>query len=259
MSSLQDKNIVITGGCGLLGRYFAESCANNGACVTIADLNSAVGESITEEIIQSSGNEQVYFERCDITDTYNIQKLVVAYKTTHQRVDALVNNAYPRNEHYGRSFEDVTYDDFCENVSMHLGGYFNITREIAKVMMNQNSGNIINVASIYGVSAPRFEIYDDTTMTMPVEYAAIKGGVIMLTKYLASYLGRYNIRVNAISPGGIENNQPASFIKKYTDHVLLGGRMAQPEDIVGVLSFLLSDQSKYITGQNIVVDGGWTL
>jgi len=169
-----------------------------------------------------------------------------------------VNNAYPRNENYGRKFEDVTYEDFCQNVNMHLGGYFLITKEISKVMMKQNCGNIVNMASIYGFSAPNFEIYEGTDMTMPVEYAAIKGGIINLTKYLASYLGRYNIRVNAISPGGVFNNQPESFVKKYSEKVVLGKRMANTDDLIGVLLFLLSDASKYMTGQNIVVDGGFT-
>jgi NAD(P)-dependent dehydrogenase (short-subunit alcohol dehydrogenase family) len=139
-----------------------------------------------------------------------------------------------------------------------MGGYFNITKWVAQEMIAQNSGNIINMASIYGFAAPRFEVYDGTSMTMPVEYAAIKGGIINLTKYLASYLGKYNIRVNAISPGGIEDCQPSSFIQKYSSNVFYGGRMARSDDITGVLLFLLSDQSKYITGQNIIVDGGWT-
>ena len=134
-----------------------------------------------------------------------------------------------------------------------------MTKEISKVMRKQNYGNIVNIASIYGFSAPKFEIYERTDMTIPVEYAAIKGAIINLTKYLASYLGRYNIRVNAISPGGVFNNQPENFVKKYSDKVILGKRMANTDDVVGVLLFLLSDASKYITGQNIVVDGGFTL
>ena len=96
-------------------------------------------------------------------------------------------------------------------------------------------------------------------MTMPAEYAAIKGALLTLTKYLASYLGEYGIRVNAISPGGIFNNQDPAFVKAYSSHVLLGKRMASPEDVVGALLFLLSDASRYVTGQNIVVDGGWSI
>ena len=126
-------------------------------------------------------------------------------------------------------------------------------------MIKQNYGNIISMASIYGFSAPKFEIYEGTDMTMPVEYAAIKGAIINLTKYLASYLGKYNIRANAVSPGGVFNNQPEKFIKAYSKNVVLGRRMANQDDIVGALLFLLSDASKHITGQNIIVDGGWTI
>ena len=199
------------------------------------------------------------FQQCDITNMNDILDLIDRTLNKSAKIDALVNNAYPRNKNYGRKFEDVTYEDFCENVDMHLGGYFLITKEISKVMINQNYGNIINMASIYGFSAPKFDIYEGTDMTLPVEYAAIKGGLLNLTKYLASYLGRYNIRVNAISPGGVFDDQPESFVEKYSEKVVLGKRMANQNDIVGVLLFLLSNASEYITGQNIIVDGGWTI
>ena len=141
-----------------------------------------------------------------------------------------------------------------------MGGYFVFAKEAAKVMIKQQSGNIINVGSTYGFAAPRLDLYQDAEMIgMTVEYSAIKGGVINMTVFLASYLGRYNIRVNTISPGGIYNKQPDSFIAQYCKRVVLGNRMADPEDISGALLFLLSDESKYMTGQNIVVDGGWTL
>jgi len=126
-------------------------------------------------------------------------------------------------------------------------------------MKEQKYGNIINIGSIYGFTAPKFEIYDETEMTTSVEYAAIKGAIINLTKYLASYLGKYNIRVNCISPGGVFDNQPKSFVKKYSQKVLLGERMANVDDLTGSLLFLLSDGLKYITGQNIIVDGGWSV
>jgi NAD(P)-dependent dehydrogenase (short-subunit alcohol dehydrogenase family) len=175
------------------------------------------------------------------------------------KIDGLVNNAYPKNKNYGRKFEDVTYEDFCENINLYVGGYFLITQQVSKVMIKQNYGNIINIGSIYGFTAPRFEIYEGTEMTTPVEYAAIKGAIINLTKYLASYLGKYNIRVNCISPGGVYDHQPETFVKKYSQKVLLEKRMANVDDLTGALLFLLSDSSKYITGQNIVVDGGWSL
>lgn len=259
MFNLKNKTVIITGGAGLLGSAFSRECARCNANVVIVDIDEEKANELKEEIKKEIGNSNIVFQRCDITNTNDILNLIDTTSNTFGKIDALVNNAYPRNKDYGRKFEDVTYEDFCENVNIHLGGYFLITKEISEVMMRQNYGNIINIASMYGFAAPRFEIYEGTDMTMPVEYAAIKGAIINLTKYLASYLGKYNIRVNAISPGGVFNNQPESFVKKYTEKVVLGKRMANIDDIVGVLIFLLSDASKYITGQNIVVDGGWSL
>ena len=256
---LKNKTVIITGGAGLIGCAFSNACAEYGANVVIVDIDEEKADKLKEQIKKETGNNNVFSQKCDITNTNDIHNLIDATLHKFGKIDALVNNAYPRNENYGRKFEDVSYEDFCENVNMHLGGYFLITKEISKVMIKQNYGNIINMASIYGFSAPEFEIYEGTDMTMPVEYAAIKGGIINLTKYLASYLGRYNIRVNAISPGGLFADQPNSFIKKYSEKVVLGKRMATTGDIVGTLIFLLSDTSKYIAGQNIVVDGGWSL
>jgi NAD(P)-dependent dehydrogenase (short-subunit alcohol dehydrogenase family) len=257
--SLKDKTIIITGGAGLLGSTFSKVCAEYGANVVIVDIDEEKANELVEQIKKETGNNNIIFQKCNVTNIKDIQNLINITLNKFKKIDALVNNAYPRNKNYGRKFEDVTYEDFCENMNMHLGGYFLITKEISKVMMKQNYGNIINMASIYGFSAPRFEIYEGTNMTMPVEYAAIKGGILNLTKYLASYLGRYNIRVNAISPGGVFNDQPESFVKKYSEKVVLGKRMANTDDLIGVLLFLLSDASKYITGQNLVVDGGFTL
>jgi len=259
MFNLKDNTIIITGGAGLLGSAFSKACTEHGANVVIVDIDEKRGNELVEQIKKKQKNSNIMFQRCNITNINEIHNLVETTLNKFGDIDALVNNAYPRNKNYGRKFEDVTYEDFCENVNMHLGGYFLITKEVSKIMIKQNYGNIINMASIYGFSAPEFEIYEGTDMTMPVEYAAIKGAIINLTKYLASYLGRYNIRVNAISPGGVFTNQPESFVKKYSEKVVLEKRMANTDDIVGVLIFLLSDASKYITGQNIVVDGGWSL
>jgi NAD(P)-dependent dehydrogenase (short-subunit alcohol dehydrogenase family) len=259
MFNLKKKIVIITGGAGLLGSAFSRECARCNVNVVVVDIDEKRGNELVEQVKKETKNSNIMFQYCDITNTNDIQNLIDTTLSKFGKIDALVNNAYPRNKNYGRKFEDVSFEDFCENVNMHLGGYFLITKEFSKVMMKQNYGNIINMASIYGFSAPKFEIYDGTDMTMPVEYAAIKGAIINLTKYLATYLGKYNIRVNAISPGGVFNNHPESFVKKYSEKVVLGKRMANTDDVVGVLIFLLSDASKYITGQNIVVDGGWCL
>jgi len=258
MFDLKSKTIIITGGAGLIGSAFSKACLERGANVVIVDIDEK-GDNLVKELKKEIGNESIIFQRCDITNLTDISHLIDITLNKFKTIDVLVNNAYPRNKNYGRKFEDVTYEDFCENINIHLGGYFLITKEISKVMIKQKSGNIINMASIYGFSAPRFEIYEGTGMTMPVEYAAIKGAIINLTKYLASYLGKYGIRVNALSPGGVFNNQPESFVKKYSERVVLEKRMENTDDLIGALIFLISDASKHITGQNIVVDGGWTL
>jgi NAD(P)-dependent dehydrogenase (short-subunit alcohol dehydrogenase family) len=259
--NLNEKVIIVTGGSGLIGKGFVKTIAKNGGIVIIADIINNFKKPIDSE---NSNNEKpidgrVKFIKVDINSKDTIIKMINKILKNYGKIDGLVNNAYPKNKNYGRKFEGVTYEDFCENINLHVGGYFLITQQISKIMMKQNYGNIINIASTYGFAAPRFEIYEGTEMTTPVEYAAIKGAIINLTKYLASYLGKYNIRVNCISPGGVYDHQPETFVKKYSQKVLLEKRMANVDDLTGALLFLLSDNSKYITGQNIVVDGGWSL
>ena len=256
---LNNKSIIVTGAAGLIGKAFCLEIVKAGGNVILADVNEEKGKEIEYKINEKYNEKIAKFYRTDITNLESIENLISFTLNKFEKIDALINNAYPRNKNYGKKFENVSYKDFCENVNMHLGGYFLISQQVAKVMGRQYYGNIINIGSIYGFTAPRFEIYKGTKMTMPVEYAAIKGAIINLTKYLASYLGKYNIRVNCISPGGIFDNQPESFIRKYLQKVLLEKRMANVDDLTSVLLFLLSDASKYITGQNIIVDGGWSL
>jgi NAD(P)-dependent dehydrogenase (short-subunit alcohol dehydrogenase family) len=143
------------------------------------------------------------------------------------------------------------------NVNSHLGGHFLCCQKVAEQMKLQGSGSIINFASIYGVVAPDFSIYEGTTMTMPVAYSAIKGGIIALSKYLATYYAKDNIRVNCVSPGGVFDNQADNFVEKYLAKTPLG-RMGTPKDMVGAVLYLASDASLYVTGFNLIVDGGWT-
>ena len=124
-------------------------------------------------------------------------------------------------------------------------------------MVNRKNGSIVNIGSIYGVVGPDFNVYDNTNLTMPAAYSAIKGGIINFSRYLSSYYGKHNIRVNCISPGGIFNDQESVFVKNYENRVPMK-RMGNPEDISPAVSFLLSDESSYITGQNLIIDGGWT-
>lgn len=258
-SDLEGRVIVITGGAGLIGSGFARAVVESGGTAIIADADENSGRRVRDSLGATPGPGQVQFIEVDITSKESIRAMIAAVLGRHQRIDGLVNNAYPRNANYGRKFEDVTYEDFCENVNLHLGGYFLMSQEVSRVMVRQKRGVIVNIASIYGFMAPRFELYEGADFTSPVEYSAIKGGLLSLTKYLASYLGPHDIRVNALSPGGVHNNQAAPFVTAYCKKTLIGNRMAEPDDLAGALVFLLSDGSRYITGQNIVVDGGWSV
>jgi NAD(P)-dependent dehydrogenase (short-subunit alcohol dehydrogenase family) len=242
---LRGKVLVVTGGAGLLGRTFCRAVAEHGGIPVVADLKEA-----------APGHGD--FRRADINDPASLDGLLDAVQRRYGRIDALVNNAYPRNSAYGRKFEDVTRADFCENVSLHLGGYFLAAQKFARFFRGQGHGNIVNIASVYGYLAPRFEIYDGTPMTMPVEYAVIKAGVLQLTRYLARYLAGQNIRVNAISPGGIDDGQPAAFQEAYRAFCLNKG-MLETKDVCGALVFLLSDMSAFVNGQNLIVDDGFSL
>ena len=236
---LKEKIIIVTGGNGLLGKKFCKILEQNNAVVIPADINS-----------------QHY--KLDITSEESILDLINKVSNKYEKIDGWVNCAYPRNKNYGRHIFDVKISDFNENVNMNLGGYFLCCQQIAKYFVNQGYGNIVNIASIYGVTAPRFEIYDNTEMTMPVEYAVIKSGLIHLTKYLAKYLKGKNIRVNSLSPGGILNNQAESFLEAYKTYCLNKG-MLDADDMCGTLIYLLSDMSKFVNGQNIVIDDGFCL
>ena len=245
---LKNKIIVILGANGLLGKEFVKACLENNAKVIASDISKNL----------ELGKTDLEYKRCNITDKDSILDLINFSKKKYKKIDAIVNTTYPRNQNYGRKFEEVEYDDFCKNVNLHLGGYFLVSQQFAEFFKKQGYGNIINIASIYGIMPPRFEIYENTNITMPIEYNIIKHGVISMTKYIAKYYKGYNIRANCISPGGILNNQPIEFLNKYNQFGLNKG-MLDKTDINGTLLFLLSDLSKYINGQNIVVDDGWSL
>lgn len=255
---LNDKVIVITGGAGLLGQEFAKTILANNGKVIIADLNQERGLEASANLQKLFPHAIVDFQILNINNKDSILHLIKDLHQKFGRIDALINNAYPRNKNYGRKFEDVTYEDFCENININLGGYFLTSQQFLNYFCEQGFGNVINISSIYGVIAPRFEVYENTPMTMPVEYAAIKSALIHLTIYMAKYYKGKNIRVNSISLGGIFDNQPNTFLESYKAFCLNKG-MLDKSDISGTLVYLLSDMSHYVNGQNIIVDDGFTL
>ena len=255
---LKDKVVLVTGGAGLIGQEFVKTVVENKGIAVIADINDELGLKVKKKLSESLKTKQIDFVQLDITSTESLGKCIAYLKEKYKRIDALVNNAYPRNKNFGKPFFDVTYADFSENISLNLGGYFLCSQQFSNFFIEQGYGNIINISSVYGVIAPRFEIYENTSITMPVEYAAIKSGLIHLTKYLAKYFKGKGIRVNSLSPGGILDNQPENFIKLYNENCLNKG-MLNKHDLKGSLLYLLSDMSTYVNGQNIIVDDGFTL
>lgn len=253
---LSDKVIVLLGGAGLLGQSFARATAAHGAITVIADLDAARATVACERIRELDAGATVEAETADITSKASLQALMARLHARFGRIDAVVNNAYPRNPRYGRKLEDVEYADFCENVNLHLGGYFLSTQQFAEFFKRQGHGHVVNISSIYGSIAPRFEIYADTSFTMPVEYAAIKSALQHLSVYFMRYYKGTALRFNCISPGGIADSQPEAFMQAYRSFSQSKG-MLSPDDIAGSLIYLLSDLSKYVNGQNLVVDDGW--
>jgi NAD(P)-dependent dehydrogenase (short-subunit alcohol dehydrogenase family) len=252
---LQNKVVVVTGGAGLIGKEFVRAILESGGIAIIADVNTKQSEAVRKVL---SNRDNVDVVALDITSKSSLTDVIEYVNDKYGRIDALVNNAYPRNTKYGRHFFDVEYEDFVENVGLNLGGYTLASQCFAKYFKQQGHGNIVNIASVYGVIAPKFEVYKETSMTVPVEYAAIKAGLIHLTKYMAKYFKGMNIRVNTISPGGIIDSQPEEFLKNYKEQCISKG-MLEGSDLAGTLIYLLSDMSQYVNGQNIIVDDGFVL
>lgn len=253
---LDNKIIIILGGAGFIGQAFVKGLCKHGANVIVGDFEQKNMDDAKNNFLKEGLN--VDFLKVDITDDASLQNIISFTQAKYGFIDALVNTAYPRTKDYGKKLEDISYKIFCENVDVHLGGFFLATKIFSLFFRKQQRGNIVNISSIYGIIPPRFEIYNKTEMSFPVEYIAIKSAIIHLTKYFAKYLKNTGVRINTISPGGILNNQPTEFLEKYNAFGLSKG-MLNRNDVVGTLVFLLSDLSEYINGQNIIVDDGWSL
>lgn len=253
--NLENKVILVAGAGGLLGQEIVRSVCGAGGRVVAADMVEEAVKGLEKEL----GKERVLATTLDIGSTDSINSAIDLAIGQWGQLDGAINAAYPRNKGYGRKFFDVTYEDFCENVSLHLGGYFLFMQQCAGYAKRVGRPfSMVNLASIYGVIAPRFDVYAGTEMTMPVEYAAIKSALLHLNRYTTAEMKGTKFRVNSVSPGGIENGQPEEFLLRYKQHSREKG-MLDAEDVTGVIQFLLSDHSEYLCGQNIVVDDGFSI
>lgn len=255
---LAGKTTVVIGGAGLIGSSFANRILEEGGEVILADRDMERGRLLAQQLSAKHPHKKVEFLSVDSCNCESVCELIVAAQSVTGQIDALVNAGYPRGPRYGARFEQVTYDDFCTNVSMQIGSSFVTSQQFALFFKQRGHGNIVNISSIYGVVSPRFEVYGSLSMTMPVEYAVVKSGLLHLNRYLARYFAGSGIRFNCISPGGILDGQPQEFLDRYNAYGLSKG-MLDAQDLGGALIFLLSDDSRYVNGQNLIVDDGWTV
>jgi len=254
---LKNKIVLISGSAGLLGKQLAKTVMLCGGIPIITDIDYEKAEVVADELNILTGCKSIPMEM-DITSKESIDNVITIVNSKHGKINALINNAYPRNKNYGSKLFDVTYNDFCENISLNIGGFFLVTQKMTEYFLKMGTGNIVSIGSIYGVVAPRFDIYDNTNMTMPVEYAAIKAAILHLNQYFMKYTTGLDIRYNCVSPGGIIDQQPQEFVDKYSSYTH-GKGMLEPKDVSSLVAFLLSDYSGFINGQNIVVDDGWVV
>lgn len=251
--SLENKTVFVSGGLGLIGREIVRVFAAAGGKTIILDINDREGEKFRKKL-KNGGNNPAY-EHFDVVDLRKIDARIDRLNKKYGKIDVWVNAAYPRTHDWGNKLEDVNLASWQKNVEMQMTSCGWISRQVCFIMQKQKSGSLINFGSIYGVQAPDFQVYQGTGMTSPAAYAAIKGGVINFTRYLASYFGRDHVRVNNICPGGVYDKQNKKFLDNYRRQTPLA-RLARPEEIANAALFLASDAASYITGATIMVDGG---
>ncbi|MBN1444883.1 MAG: SDR family oxidoreductase [Candidatus Omnitrophica bacterium] len=247
--SLEGKVALVTGGAGLYGSCIVEGLAEAGATVYLASRNAGNCLKAAEEL-QRKGLKVIGAE-LDQSETESIARLKDKIISEQSKIDILVNNAVLRPMKSPEAIED-----FDLSMKVNATGVVNVTRIFVEEMKKKKSGAIINISSIYGVLGTDLSLYEETEMSAGApDYFFHRAGIINLTRYYAAVLGPYNVRVNCISPGGLFNNQDPRFVERYNKKTFLG-RMANREDIKGAVVFLASDASPYITGENIMVDGG---
>ena len=250
---LKGRVAIVTGGVGQLGTQIAIALSEAGANVVIADLNLSdcqrKAKAIGKNVSQCMGVE------LDVTKKKSVQKMTALVLKRFGKVDILVNNA---GIAVFTPFEERKLSEFDKVLKININGMFLCSQIISEQMIKQDKGNIINIGSIYGIVSPDPRIYADSGRNSSEVYGISKSGVISLTRYLAVYLAKHNIRVNCISPGGIFNNQSPKFVKNYCWRTPLG-KMGKDTDLKGAVVYLASEASAYVTGHNLIVDGGWTI
>jgi NAD(P)-dependent dehydrogenase (short-subunit alcohol dehydrogenase family) len=261
--SLEGKVAIVTGGAGILGKHFCRGLAESGAKVAILDIQKDNASNLANSINSEFSSRSIGYH-CDVADPGSVNEAVMQVVSDFGKIDILHNNAASKSDDlnaYFSPFENYSLHEWRKVMSVNIDGMFLMAQSVGNQMIKQGQGgSIIQTASIYGVAAPDQRIYEGSSflgreINTPAVYSASKAAVIGLTKYLATYWAEKGIRVNTLSPGGTESGQNKEFNNRYSARVPLG-RMANANEIVGALIYLASDASSYVTGQNLIVDGG---
>jgi 2-deoxy-D-gluconate 3-dehydrogenase len=262
---LTDRIAVVTGAAGLLGSEFSRTLAEAGASVILADWDED-GAKLFAEGLRSEGFQATH-AKVDVRDPGSVDALFDSSLHNHHRLDILVNSAAldpkfdpDHHEQTSNAFEDYSLETWNQALDVNLTGMFLVSQAAVRPMLAQGGGAIINICSTYGLVGPDQRLYEregHPHQFKPVYYSVTKAGVLGFTRYLATYYAGKNIRVNALTPGGVFNEHDDEFVEKYAARTVLG-RMARKDELNGALLFLASDASSYMTGANLVVDGGWT-
>lgn len=258
---LTGRVALITGAANILGPEFAAALAEYGAQLALADINAEACGRVAQQVGEAYGTKTLAIVT-DVADESAVITMVEHVLSSFGHIDVLINAAATKSSGYFSPLAEYNLEDWNQVMAVNLTGMFLCTKHVARHFIERSQGNIINVASIYGVVGPDPRIYEgswylDQQINTPPIYAASKGGVINFTRYLATTLAMHNIRANCITPGGVFSGQNDAFIEHYGARVPMG-RMANREELRGAMLFLASDASSYVTGHNLVVDGGWT-
>lgn len=255
---MKGRRVLITGATGGFGQVIADTLAELGADLFLVDKPGTDFRHLSDSVARRWG-VKIQCETCDLEQQAQRDDLVARVKRGGTKLDILINNAAfvgtSSLKGWALPFEQQSVETWRRAIEVNLTAVFDLCKQLTGLMRESPCASIINVGSIYGQYGPDWRLYEGTDMGNPAAYAASKGGLIQLTRWLATTLAPH-IRVNCISPGGIFRNQPPSFVARYEAHTPLG-RMAHEDDVRGAIAYLASDLSKYVTGQDIAVDGGW--
>ena len=254
--SLDNKVIVIVGGCGLIGRAFVEACAQFDACVVIADVANADPSKYAMRLADRFKRKMLGVE-IDISKRSSVESLLQSTLNVFNRIDGLVNCHQFKPSKFFTRFEDYTDADWDIVVETNMKGTFLSCQIIGGWMAEHDGGCIVNMPSVYSIVAPNQNLYKGTNMGCPAAYSASKGGIQALSQYLASYWAAKRMRVNMITPHGVWNNHEEQFEKNFSQFLPME-RMSYNHEVANALIYLLSDASSFVTGHNLIVDGGWT-